>query len=76
MPYAWKQRRTVTKLQQPEYRGPARLTAGIVAGLIFHYGQQFFGQLSLVFHTDPLMAAVVPPALCLILGIWLLQRVR
>ena len=53
-----------------------RLTAGIVAGLIFHYGQQFFGQLSLVFHTEPLMAAVVPPALCLILGIWLLQRVR
>ena len=53
-----------------------RLTAGIVAGLIFHYGQQFFGQLSLVFHTEPLMAAAVPPALCLVLGIWLLQRVR
>ncbi|WP_372654139.1 LPS export ABC transporter permease LptG [Alcanivorax borkumensis] len=53
-----------------------RLTAGIVAGLIFHYGQQFFGQLSLVFHTDPLLAAILPPSLCLVLGIWLLQRVR
>ncbi|MCG8394034.1 MAG: LPS export ABC transporter permease LptG [Pseudomonadales bacterium] len=53
-----------------------RLTAGIVAGLIFHYGQQFFGQLSLVFHTEPLAAAAVPPVICLILGIWLLQRVR
>ncbi|MCK0154880.1 LPS export ABC transporter permease LptG [Alcanivorax sp. S6407] len=53
-----------------------RLTAGIVAGLIFHYGQQFFGQLSLVFHADPMMAAALPPSLCLILGIWLLQRVR
>lgn len=53
-----------------------RLTAGIVAGLIFHYGQQFFGQLSLVFHTEPLVAAALPPVLCLILGVWLLQRVR
>ncbi|EKF74123.1 hypothetical protein A11A3_09902 [Alcanivorax hongdengensis A-11-3] len=53
-----------------------RLTAGIVAGLVFHYGQQFFGHLSLVFHTDPLAAAAVPPILCFILGIWLLQRVR
>lgn len=53
-----------------------RLTAGIVAGLVFHYGQQFFGQLSLVFHTEPLVAASLPPALCLILGVWLLQRVR
>lgn len=53
-----------------------RLTAGIVAGLIFHYGQQFFGQLSLVFHTDPLAAASIPPALCLVLGVWLLKRVR
>ena len=39
-------------------------------------GQQFFGQLSLVFHTDPLLAAILPPSLCLVLGIWLLQRVR
>lgn len=53
-----------------------RLTAGIVAGLLFHYGQQFFGQLSLVFNTDPLMAALLPPALCMLVGIWLLRRVR
>ena len=53
-----------------------RLTAGIVAGLLFYYGQQFFGHLSLVFNTSPVMAAAVPPLLCLGLGIWLLRRVR
>ncbi|MBM7332538.1 LPS export ABC transporter permease LptG [Alloalcanivorax marinus] len=53
-----------------------RMAAGIVAGLTFHYGQQFFGHLSLVFHTDPLIAAALPPALCVIVGIWLLARVR
>ncbi|MDX1804033.1 MAG: LPS export ABC transporter permease LptG [Alcanivorax sp.] len=53
-----------------------RLTAGIVAGLTFHYGQQFFGHLSLVFHTNPFAAAVVPPVLCMVVGIWLLRRVR
>jgi lipopolysaccharide export system permease protein len=53
-----------------------RVAAGIVAGLAFHYGQQFFGYLSLVFHTDPLIAAALPPALCLVAGVWLLARVR
>ena len=53
-----------------------RVAAGIVAGLTFHYGQQFFGYLSLVFHTEPLIAAALPPALCLGAGIWLLARVR
>lgn len=54
----------------------ARMTAGIVAGLLFHYGQQFFGSLSLVFHTDPFVAGFAPPAICLVIGIWLLKRVR
>lgn len=53
-----------------------RVAAGVVAGLIFHYGQQFFGHLSLVFRTEPLLAAGLPPVLCLILGVWLLLRVR
>ena len=53
-----------------------RMAAGIVAGLAFNYGQQFFGHLSLVFRTEPLMAAGLPPLLCLILGVWLLLRVR
>lgn len=53
-----------------------RVAAGIVAGLIFHYGQQFFGYMSLVFHADPLIAAVSPSILCLIAGLWLLARSR
>ena len=53
-----------------------RMAAGIVAGLTFHYGQQFFGHLSLVFHTDPLIAAGLPPLLCVVLGVWMLARVR
>ena len=53
-----------------------RMAAGIVAGLTFNYGQQFFGHLSLVFRTEPLLAAGLPPLLCLVLGIWLLLRVR
>lgn len=54
----------------------ARMTAGIIAGLLFHYGQQFFGSLSLVFHTSPFVAGFAPPAICVVVGIWLLRRVR
>lgn len=54
----------------------ARMTAGIVAGLLFHYGQQFFGNLSLVFHTSPFVAAIAPALVCIMIGIWLLRRVR
>lgn len=53
-----------------------RVAAGIVAGLTFHYGQQFFGYMSLVFHADPLLAAILPPILCLVAGLWLLARAR
>lgn len=53
-----------------------RLTAGIVAGLLFHYGQEFFGHLSLVFDTSPLAAAAVPPLLCIIVGVEMLRRVK
>lgn len=54
----------------------ARLTAGIIAGLLFHYGQQFFGNLSLVFHASPFIAGAAPPAICIAVGIWMLRRVR
>lgn len=53
-----------------------RVAAGIVAGLTFHYGQQFFGYMSLVFHSDPFLAASLPPVLCVVAGGWLLARVR
>lgn len=53
-----------------------RLTAGIGAGLLFHYGQQFFGHMSLVFEISPMWAALAPAFLCLLAGVVLLQRVR
>lgn len=53
-----------------------RLTAGIGAGLLFHYGQQFFGHMSLVFDVSPMWAALAPAAICLLAGVVLLQRVR
>ncbi|MDF1781625.1 MAG: LPS export ABC transporter permease LptG [Alcanivoracaceae bacterium] len=53
-----------------------RMTAGIATGLLFHYGQQFFGQLSLVFDTSPLWAAAVPALISVLAGVIMLQRSR
>lgn len=53
-----------------------RMTAGILAGLVFHYGQQFFGHMSLVFDASPMWAAMAPAIICLVAGVVLLQRVR
>lgn len=53
-----------------------RLTTGAIAGLLFHYGQQFIGHISLVFHLSPFIAAASPPLLCCVLGVWLLSRIR
>src|SRR5699024_6214891 len=53
-----------------------RLTTGIIAGLLFHYGQQFVGHMSMVLHVSPVAAAAAPPVLCCILGVWLLLRIR
>ncbi|MEE4249703.1 MAG: LPS export ABC transporter permease LptG [Alcanivoracaceae bacterium] len=53
-----------------------RMTAGILAGLVFHYGQQFFGHMSLVFDVSPMWAALAPAIICLAAGVVLLQRVR
>lgn len=53
-----------------------RMTAGIMAGLAFHYGQQFFGHMSLVFDGSPMWAALMPALICLLAGVVLLRRVR
>ena len=53
-----------------------RLTLGIMAGMLFHYGQQIFGHISLVFGISPLVAAGLPPAICLLAGLVLLWRMR
>lgn len=51
-----------------------RMTAGIAAGLLFHYGQQFFGHMSLVFDTSPIWAAALPAGACVAVALLLLVR--
>jgi len=53
-----------------------RMTAGIATGLAFHYGQQFFGHMSLVFDTSPMLAALIPALLSIFVGMLLLVRSR
>lgn len=53
-----------------------RMTAGIATGLLFHYGQQFFGHMSVVFDTSPLLAAVLPTVISVCVGMVLLLRAR
>jgi len=51
-----------------------RITVGLIAGLVFKYAQDFLGYVSLAFKVSPLLAAVVPIAICLLLGAYLLRR--
>lgn len=53
-----------------------RILAGVMAGLLFRYGQDFFGYASLVYDFSPALAAGLPIALCLLLGGVALARVR
>lgn len=53
-----------------------RILAGVLAGLLFRYGQDFFGYASLVYDFSPVLAAGLPIALCLALGGVALARVR
>jgi lipopolysaccharide export system permease protein len=52
-----------------------RLITGIIVGLLFNYGQQTLGHISVVYSMPPLLAAALPIALCLLLGIRLLRKV-
>jgi lipopolysaccharide export system permease protein len=51
-----------------------RLMMGVVVGFGFHLFNQFFGPLSLVYRWPPIIAALLPIALCLVFGAWLLAR--
>lgn len=53
-----------------------RILAGVLAGLLFRYGQDFFGYASLVYDFSPALAAGLPIALCLALGGVALARIR
>jgi lipopolysaccharide export system permease protein len=52
-----------------------RITAGVLVGLAFHYAQQLLGHASLIYDIPPLLGALLPMAVCLVAGVWLLRRV-
>lgn len=52
-----------------------RITAGVLVGLAFHYTQQLLGHASLIYDIPPLLGALLPMAVCLVAGVWLLRRV-
>ena len=53
-----------------------RILAGVLAGLLFRYGQDFLGYASLVYDFSPLLAAGLPIAVCLLLGGVAIARVK
>lgn len=53
-----------------------RILAGVLAGLLFRYGQDFLGYASLVYDFSPLLAASLPIAVCLLLGGVAIARVK
>jgi len=53
-----------------------RVFSGVVVGLLFKYTQDLLGPSSLVFGFNPIYATIIPIAVCLIVGLWLLRRVR
>lgn len=52
----------------------ARVMAGVVTGLGLHYGQDFVGQLSVVYGLSPVLSALLPFVFCMVVGIWALRR--
>ncbi len=51
-----------------------RVFSGIIVGLLFKYMQDLLGPSSLVFGFDPIFATLVPIAVSLVLGFYLLRR--
>ena len=53
-----------------------RILTGVLAGLLFRYGQDFLGYASLVYDFSPLLAAGLPIGLSLLLGGVAIIRVK
>ncbi|MDQ8038462.1 MAG: LPS export ABC transporter permease LptG [Pedobacter sp.] len=53
-----------------------RILAGVMAGLLFRYGQDFLGYASLVYDFSPVLAAGLPIAACLLIGGVAIARVK
>lgn len=53
-----------------------RILAGVMAGLLFRYGQDFLGYASLVYDFSPVAAAGLPILACLLIGGVAIARVK
>jgi lipopolysaccharide export system permease protein len=53
-----------------------RILAGVMAGLMFRYGQDFLGYASLVYDFSPIFAAGLPIAVCLLVGGVAIGRIK
>ena len=53
-----------------------KLLLGIVAGFLFYILNQFFGPMSLVYQLPPILAALLPTVIFMLLGLMLLKKVR
>lgn len=53
-----------------------RIITGVLVGLVFRYAQDAAGFASLLFQGSPLLATLLPVALCLTIGAYAIYRVR
>ena len=51
-----------------------RVFTGVLVGFVFRIAQDLLGPASLVFGFPPLLAVVLPAAICAVAGVWLLRR--
>lgn len=51
-----------------------RIVAGIVAGLMYTYSQEFFTRLGLVYQIDPLISILLPLMIFACFGVYLIRR--
>jgi len=51
-----------------------RIFTGVVVGFVFRIIQDLLGPASQVFGFSPLLAVVLPAAVCALIGVWLLRR--
>ncbi|MDD1963597.1 LPS export ABC transporter permease LptG, partial [Pseudomonas sp. 39004] len=51
-----------------------RVFTGVLVGFVFRIAQDLLGPSSQVFGFPPLLAVVIPAAVCALAGVWLLRR--
>lgn len=53
-----------------------RIVTGVMVGLLFQYGQEFMGYVSLLYDFPPFLAASLPISVCLMVGTLAILKVR